>query len=101
MFRVRVVGTSMVPTFAPGQRLLVLRSARWGPGSIVALPDPREPGRTLVKRIHAVGPEEVEVRGDNEGASADSRTFGPVPPALIAGRVIYRYFPADVAGRVR
>ncbi len=100
VFRVRVVGTSMIPTFAPGQRLLVSRWARWGPGGVVALPDPRERGRLVVKRVHSVGPDGVEVRGDNEEASTDSRTFGPVPAAQIAGRVIYRYFPPDVVGRV-
>jgi hypothetical protein len=55
----------------------------------------------LVKRVHSVGPGAVDVRGDNAGASTDSRTFGPVAPAAIAGRVVYRYFPAEVAGRVR
>ncbi|MDQ2726961.1 MAG: nickel-type superoxide dismutase maturation protease [Actinomycetota bacterium] len=100
-FRVSVAGTSMIPTFEPGERLLVSRWARWTVGSIIALPDPREPRRMLVKRIRSVGPDGVEVQGDNEGASTDSRAFGPVPPACIAGRVIYRYFPAEVAGRVR
>lgn len=101
LFRVRVGGPSMLPGFAPGERLVVSRWARWGPGSVVALPDPRDPGRMLVKRVHSVGPGAVDVRGDNAGASTDSRTFGPVAPAAIAGRVVYRYFPAEVAGRVR
>lgn len=99
--RVRVVGTSMVPAFGPGQRLVVCRWARWTVGSVVALPDPRVPERMLVKRVRSQGPDGVEVRGDNEAASTDSRTFGPVPPSWIAGPVVYRYRPAEVAGRVR
>ena len=101
LFRIRVIGTSMIPAFEPGQRLLVLRGARWRVGSVVALPDPRVPERMLVKRVHSQGRGGIVVRGDNETASTDSRTFGVVPPPAIAGRVVYRYFPADVAGRVR
>ncbi len=91
----------MAPAFAPGDRLLVSRWARWGPGSVVALPDPRLPGRMLIKRVHSVGPDGIEVRGDNEEASTDSRTFGPVAPSRVTGRVIYRYAPGEVAGLVR
>lgn len=100
-FRVSVAGSSMVPTLLPGHRLLVSRWSPWDVGSIVALPDPRLPERMLVKRVRSRGGDGVEVRGDNEDASTDSRTFGPVPPSWIAGRVVYRYLPADLAGRVR
>ncbi len=101
VFRVLVAGTSMVPTFQPGHRLLVSRWSRWSVGSVVALPDPRVPERMLVKRVRSQGRDGVEVRGDNEDASTDSRSFGPVPPSSISGRVVYRYLPAGVAGRVR
>ncbi|MGI8754166.1 MAG: nickel-type superoxide dismutase maturation protease [Acidimicrobiales bacterium] len=100
-FRVRVAGASMVPTFEPGHRLVVARWSRWGVGSIVALPDPRAPERMLIKRVRSMSPGGVDVRGDNPDASTDSRSFGPVPSSWIAGRVVYRYLPADVAGRVR
>ncbi|MDQ6839929.1 MAG: S26 family signal peptidase [Actinomycetota bacterium] len=99
--RVVVVGASMAPTFEEGNHLVVWRWARWGEGSIVALPDPRSPQRMLVKRVHRLGPGGVDVRGDNTESSTDSRTFGLVAPDLIAGRVIYRYRPTEVAGRVR
>ncbi len=55
----------------------------------------------LIKRVHSVGPDGIEVRGDNEEASTDSRTFGPVAPSRVTGRVIYRYAPGEVAGLVR
>jgi nickel-type superoxide dismutase maturation protease len=101
LFRLIVVGNSMYPTLEEGHRLVVSRWARWGVGSIVAVPDPAVGDRMLVKRVRSLERGGVEVRGDNEGASTDSRTFGLLPPAQIAGRVVYRYFPAELAGRVR
>jgi inner membrane protease subunit 1 len=41
----------------------------------------------------------VDVRGDNEAASTDSRHFGPVPRRAVRGRVLYRYGPPARAGR--
>ena len=41
---------------------------------------------------------EVEVVGDDPGASTDSRTFGPVPVASVLGRAVYRYAPAGRSG---
>jgi nickel-type superoxide dismutase maturation protease len=90
----------MMPTLAPGDRLLVVRLGRPRPGDLVALRDPDEPARLLVKRIKARGPAGVEVRGDNEAASRDSRVFGPVAPSRLLGRAVYRYFPPAQAGRL-
>lgn len=96
--RVVVSGASMLPSFEPGDRLIVVPVSAVRPGQVVALADPGSPGRLLVKRVRAVGRAGIDVRGDNEGASTDSRTFGPVPPSSITGRVIYRYHPAARAG---
>jgi type IV secretory pathway protease TraF len=65
--------------------------------------DPREegPGRVLVKRIADLDRSEAEVIGDNPDASTDSRSFGRVPLTSVTGRVLYRYAPAQRAGRVR
>ncbi len=97
--RVEVVGDSMLPALAPGDRLLVL-AGRAGVGDIVAVTDPRTPARTLVKRVAARGPEGVTVLGDNPVASTDSRALGPVAPAAIRGRAVYRYFPESRRGRL-
>lgn len=97
--RVVVSGDSMRPTLEPGDRLLVVR----GPvrvGGLVAFTDPREPGRTLVKRVTARGAHDVEVRGDNSVASTDSRHFGPVPDDDVRGRPVYRYLPEYRRGRL-
>ena len=96
--RVQVAGDSMRPAFQPGDRLLLGPALRVRTGQVVAVTDPREPGRLLVKRVHAVTRWSVEVRGDNEDASTDSRQFGPLPWSRLAGRVIYRYAPAGRIG---
>lgn len=47
-----------------------------------------------------VGPAEFFVMGDNRHRSTDSRTLGPIPSALIEGRVVLRYWPLRRFGRV-
>ncbi len=41
---------------------------------------------------------EIFVMGDHRGASADSRTFGPVPITSVIGRAWLRYWPIDTFG---
>ena len=98
--RVEVTGDSMLPTLAPGDRLLVLRHRRARVGDVVAVLDPRLPARTLVKRVAARDGNDVTVLGDNAAASTDSRILGPVAPASIRGRAVYRYFPDSRRGRL-
>jgi nickel-type superoxide dismutase maturation protease len=101
--RVVVDGDSMRPTLDPGDRLVVVRGRRARTGDLVVLPDPRAPERAMVKRVARVDRGarggNVVVRGDNPGASTDSRVFGPVPAASIGGRVVYRYLPPERRGR--
>jgi nickel-type superoxide dismutase maturation protease len=98
--RVVVSGRSMEPTLAPGDRLLVIRWGRVHPGDVVAVRDPRGTRRVLVKRVAAVLDAGVVLRGDNPTASTDSRSFGPVPPTAVLGRVVRCYAPAWRAGPV-
>jgi inner membrane protease subunit 1 len=95
----------MVPTLLPGDRVLLWRGL--GPlrppvrvGDLVAVADPRDPDRVMVKRVAGRVGSEVLVHGDNEGASTDSRHFGPVGIATIRGRVVYRYHPEERRGRL-
>ncbi len=104
--RVEVVGGSMAPALVPGDRLVVVgplrRPARWpAPGTVVAVRDPRQPSRMLVKRVASVDPGAATavVLGDAPGESTDSRTFGPLPLAAYVGAVRYRYAPAGRTGR--
>lgn len=96
--RVEVSGDSMRPTLEPGDRLLAVRAMPLRIGDVVAVGDPGRPGRTIVKRVAARGPEGLTVLGDNPLASTDSRSFGPVRPGSVHGRVLYRYFPDSRRG---
>jgi hypothetical protein len=69
----------MLPTLPSGT--VVTATRRWRRlrvGDVVALRDPREPGRWLIKRVADVRGRHVELRGDNATASSDSRQFGTV-----------------------
>lgn len=99
--RIEVTGASMTPALLPGDRLLLVRARHFGVGDVVALPDPREPGRLLVKRVASIDGSSVGVVGDNAPASTDSRHFGPVPVGALLGRACYRYHPPGRSGRLR
>ena len=98
--RVEVTGPSMSPALLPGDRLVVMAppygTASWPqPGDVVAVRDPRQADRILIKRVAAVHRRAgtLEVVGDDRQASTDSRVFGPVPRTAIVGRAVYRYAP--------
>ena len=95
----------MVPTLLPGDRVLVWRGvgrlrSQIRVGDLVAVADPRDPARVMVKRVAGVAGTEVSVLGDNEAASTDSRHFGPVSAKAVHGRVVYRYLPEERRGRL-
>jgi nickel-type superoxide dismutase maturation protease len=99
--RVEVVGSSMSPALLPGDRLLVVGlpflRPRWPrPGEVIAVRDPRDPSRVLIKRVMVVDRRRgtLEVAGDARDASTDSRQFGPLPRSSVVGRAVYRYAPA-------
>ncbi len=98
--RVEVAGLSMAPTLQPGDRLVVWRTTSVRPGDIVAASDPRQPERTVLKRVISVYPEGVFLLGDNPGQSTDSRQFGNVPIKSLLGKALYRYAPPGRAGRL-
>ena len=99
LWRIAVAERSMEPALRPGDWLLVRRMRagrppRIRPGQLVIARHPGRPDLLLVKR--AARPEAAGwwLESDNPGAGAvDSRSFGPVPPHLIEGRVLLRYRP--------
>lgn len=97
--RVDVHGESMLPTLEAGDRLVVV-ARRPRVGDVVAVRDPRERDRLLVKRVASRRGDAFVVSGDNPSASTDSRHFGPVDAELVVGVAVYRYFPAHRAGRL-
>ena len=103
--RLAVAGTSIVPTLFAGDRVIVLRGlgllrVRTRVDDLVAVRDPRDAGRLMVKRVTGFEGDRVVVRGDNEAASTDSRHFGSVDRRTILGRVVYRYYPEGRRGRL-
>jgi nickel-type superoxide dismutase maturation protease len=109
--RVEVAGDSMLPALQPGDRLLVVRNTRLRRGDVVALRDPSQPRRTVVKRIAALPGDAVTVGGevlnadggyvvlgDNLPASSDSRSYGVVSRRLVLGRCVHRYWPEHRSG---
>jgi nickel-type superoxide dismutase maturation protease len=96
LLSVVVVGDSMRPTLHEGDHLLACRiddPTALRPGDVVVVRRPDRPDLVLVKRIVRREDEGWSVRGDNEGRSDDSRTFGPVPDALVLARVVLRWWP--------
>jgi nickel-type superoxide dismutase maturation protease len=98
IWRVTVAESSMRPALDPGDWLLVRRTMRPGhvlrlePGQVVVARHPGQPDLLLVKRAARREPGGWWLASDNPGAGAvDSRSFGPVPPGLIEGRVLLRY----------
>ena len=98
--RVAVSGASMEPALQAGDRLVIWKTSAVRPGDIVTASDPRQPGRTVLKRARTVGAEDVWLLGDNPPYSTDSRHFGPVPIGSVQGKVVYRYAPSARAGRI-
>ena len=96
-------GRSMLPTLRPGSLLMVNKAAygfripgfssylmRWSspmPGDLVVFYTPL--GERAVKRCYSVNEEgAVFAQGDNDLESFDSRSYGPIPPDDILGKVV-------------
>lgn len=82
----RVVGGSMLPTLRPGRIVVATSYARMEEGSIVIA---LLAGREVVKRIHRITVSGIELRGDNDLASSDSRQYGKVQLSDIIGCVLF------------
>lgn len=89
-----VSGSSMEPTYSPGDTLFVSRILHklFPPkvGDVVVAKDPRD-GRLLLKRIKRITQGLVTLKGDNPAKSTDSRHFGHLPRKSIIGKVLFRY----------
>ncbi len=91
--RVKVAERSMEPALRPGDWLLVRRTRLIRPGQIVLARHPGRPDMLIVKRAARRVVGGWWLASDNPEASAvDSRRFGPVPEALIVGKVLARYW---------
>jgi hypothetical protein len=78
----------MLPTYQSGARLLGLhwfRRSSLRPGQVVVA---TQAGRIVIKRLAAVTPPTARLEGDNQSASTDSRTLGPVALSAIKALII-------------
>ena len=91
-----VSGLSMIPTLAPGERLLVRLDGPIVLGDIVVF---KRATQFDVKRVLHIEAEGVFVQGDNELVSTDSRTYGLIPFDDVLGAVTYRLWPKP--GRIK
>jgi signal peptidase I len=117
-------GPSMLPTLRDHGDLLLVWRWRWQtlqPGDVVIAKSPTDPKQKICKRIIAKAGDKVWtkttdgwsdhrlvtvpvghvwVQGDNLRNSADSRQYGPIPEALIMGRVFLRIWPVTQMKRI-
>ncbi|MEU0521283.1 S24 family peptidase [Streptosporangium sp. NPDC006007] len=93
--RVRVEGDSMLPALRPGDRLWVRRGAPIRAGDLVIARLPSDPSSLIVKRVVWETAGGWWLESDNQRAPGrrDSWDFGAVPPSLLVGRVVARYWP--------
>lgn len=86
-------------------------------GDVVILTSPKDPSKTLIKRITAMPGDTIEfietgevkvideghcwVEGDNQQYSYDSNNFGQVPLGLVQGRVCFIIWPIRRFGKVK
>ena len=81
-------GHSMIPSYAPGEVVLVKYGAPVNVGDAVLI---NFTHRTDIKRVKEILGNRVFVQGDHEAVSIDSRNYGPVKDNMIIGKVIYRF----------
>ena len=90
-YRMAVVsGLSMIPTLAPGERVLVRLDGPIVLGDIVVFNREQQFDIKRILRIEADG---IFVQGDNDVVSTDSRTYGLIPHENVIGVATYRLWP--------
>ena len=87
----RVSGESMLPTLHQGD-IVIYRADKTSnldirKGLILIIRSPLDPSILIIKRLHQSNPLGLDIRGDNEHASNDSRTFGLVNHSHLHGVV--------------
>ncbi len=95
---VLVQGPSMVPALRHGDAVLVRREARVRPGDVVVGAFRSRPDVLVVKRALRAVEDGWWLESDNGAVTDDSRRYGP---ADVYGRVVLRYWPPRLPGRLR
>ena len=86
----------MLPTLQEGDIVIYrpIKKQNVSPkkGSIVVVEDPQNPKLLIIKRIHRESTKGLDLRGDNESNSIDSRQFGLVNTHYLRG-IVEEIFP--------
>ena len=86
-----VVGDSMLPTLQEGDMVIYrpIKPGKFSPqkGSIVVVKDPIDLTTLIIKRVHQANSLGLELRGDNNINSIDSRKYGLVNHNYLRGVV--------------
>jgi phage repressor protein C with HTH and peptisase S24 domain len=82
-----VEGHSMIPTYAPAERVLIWYGAKYKVSDVIIWTNQE---RLELKRITRIEDDLIFVEGDNKEVSVDSRNYGPIRSAQIIGKVVYR-----------
>jgi phage repressor protein C with HTH and peptisase S24 domain len=90
-----VAGLSMVPTLAPGERLLVRYDGPIVLGDLVVF---KHAGQIDVKRIERIEADGIFVLGDNDLVSTYSRNYGLIAHEDVLGTIVMRIWPTP--GRI-
>jgi phage repressor protein C with HTH and peptisase S24 domain len=85
-----VAGLSMIPTLAPGERLLVRYDGPIILGDLVVF---KHAGQIDVKRIERIETSGLFVLGDNDLVSTDSRNYGLIAHQDVLGTIVMRIWP--------
>lgn len=119
VFVSKVTGPSMLPTFGGRGDFVIVEAITptWGQlahGDVVICTRPVAPAESVIKRVVALEGEEVIlypdrdnpgirrvkvptghvwIQGDNLTHSLDSRQYGPVPLAMVRGKVLFQFWP--------
>jgi nickel-type superoxide dismutase maturation protease len=88
--RYRVDGPSMAPTLGPGDFVLARPNGPFAIGDVVVARHPKRPDLVVIKRVFARSESGLDLRGDSQPNSTDSRHWGPVAMSNVLGRVTCR-----------